>query len=96
MELDKEFLKHLEFRKVIKSSDIEGLISESKSKQQSLDELIVNKKLMTETELNAVVAEFFGMPYAEIEMLDIDKSLLERFSISYLKKNNISLADLFH
>lgn len=89
MELDKEFLKHLEFRKVIKSSDIEGLISESKSKQQSLDELIVNKKLMTETELNAVVAEFFGMPYAEIEMLDIDKSLLERFSISYLKKNNI-------
>ncbi|MBQ4535706.1 MAG: type II/IV secretion system protein [Clostridia bacterium] len=89
MNLDREFLKHLEFRKIIKPSEVEKLLEEKQAKNIPLDELLVNKKIIQQTELNAVIAEFFGMPYAEIEMLDIDKKLFEKFTIPYIKKNKI-------
>lgn len=87
MNLDREFLKHLEFKKKIKASEIEGLLSEAKN--TPLEELLVNKKIIGQSELHETIAEFFGMPYAEIEMLEIDKKLFEKFTIPYIKKNKI-------
>lgn len=47
------------------------------------------KEYTTETRELPVLSDFYCLPYVEIDMLDIDKSLFDLFSFEFMKRNKI-------
>jgi len=89
MELNKEFLHHLVFKKLIKKNQITNIIEGAKTEKMTLAEFLIEKNYCDLPTYNSVVGEFLNMPFVDMGMLDVDKELLEKFSLSFLKKHKI-------
>lgn len=89
MKQNKEILARLAFKNKISQSQIEVLEKELENFSGTIDKFLISKKICTETELYSIIADMFCVPFTEIELLEIDKSLLEMFDYGFLRKHQI-------
>lgn len=89
MNANYELLQFYVYKKIIKKKDADAILSECERLGIPVREYLLTKEYTTEaTELEAL-AEYYCMPCIELEMLDIDKSLFDRFSFDFMKSNKI-------
>jgi len=89
MQLNKEILQYFAYKKIIKKADIDKIAEDISESKLSLEHYVLQNNICDESTLCSVIGEFFNMPFVEMELLDVDKELLEKFSLSFLKKNKI-------
>ena len=89
MDNNYELLQFYTYKKLIKKRQSEAILADVKKLNTTVREYLLAKEIITEqTELSAL-GDYFCMPYIEIEMLDIDKSLFDLFTFDFMKKHKI-------
>lgn len=89
MNTNYELLQFYLYKKLIKKKDADKILEECERLNMSVREYLLAREYVTEaTELEAL-ADYYCMPYVEIDMLDIDKSLFNLFSFDFMKKHKI-------
>ena len=87
MNIQADLLQFYLYKKLIKKKDFDTILEEAKRLNVSVRDYLLAKEYVTEaTELEAL-AEYYCMPFVEIDMLDVDMSLFDKFSFDYMKKN---------
>ena len=66
---------------------MDDILSESKRLNIPVRDYLLAKEYTTETTELEALADYYCMPFVELDMLDIDKALFDRFSFDYMKKN---------
>ncbi len=87
MDVNYELLQYYAYKKIIKRKQIKPIYDECARLNLPVESYMQAKAYCTEVEALPVLGEFYCLPYTEVDMLEIDRSLVERFEYSYLKKN---------
>ncbi len=89
MNINKELLQFYIAKKIIKKKQQDKILEDCARLHVSVRDYMLAKEFVNETKELAVLGDFYCMPYVEIDMLDIDKSLFELFSFEFMKRNKI-------
>lgn len=87
MDINYELLQYYAYKKIIKRKQIKSIYDECTRLGVSIESYMQAKAYCTEVEALPVLGEFYCLPYTEVDMLDIDKSLIEKFEYSFMKKH---------
>lgn len=89
MNINHELLNYYIYKKLVNRKDKDEILSECERLNVSVRDYLLAKEYITEnTELPAL-ADYYSLPYVEIDMLDIDRSLFDVFSFNFMKKHKI-------
>ena len=89
MDINKELLQFYVYKKTIKKKQSEKILEDCKRLNVSVREYMLAKEYTTDVRELPVLGDFYCMPYVEIDMLDIDKSLFDMFSFEFMKRNKV-------
>ena len=89
MNINYELLQFYVYKKIIKKKDVDDILAECERLGTSAREYLLTKEYTTETTELEALAEYYCMPCIELEMLDIDKALFDKFSFEFMKTNKI-------
>ncbi len=89
MNINRELLQFYTYKKVIKKKQQDKILEDCARLHVSVRDYMLAKEFVNETKEIAVLGDFYCMPYVEIDMLDIDKSLFDLFSFEFMKRNKI-------
>ena len=80
MNINADLLQFYIYKKIIQRKDAPEILSESKRLNIPVREYLLAKEYTTEaTELEAL-AEYYCLPFIELDMLEIDRGLMDRFT----------------
>lgn len=89
MDTNYELLQFYIYKKLITKKESLDILEECKKLNTSVRDYMIAKEYVTEqSELDAL-GEYYCMPYVEIDMLDIDRSLFDNFSFDFMKKHKV-------
>lgn len=89
MNTNYELLQFYIYKKLIRRKDAETILEDCARLNIPVRDYLLAREYVTEaTELEAL-ADYYCMPYVEIDMLDIDKSLFDLFTFDFMKKHKI-------
>ena len=89
MDNNYELIQFYIYKKLITKKESLEILEECKKLNANIRDYMIAKEYITEqTELEAL-GEYYCMPYVEIDMLDIDKSLFDLFSFDFMKKHKV-------
>lgn len=89
MNINRELLQFYVYKKIIKKKETEKILEDCKRLGVSVRDYMLAKEYTTEVRELPVLGDFYCMPYVEIDMLDIDKSLFELFTFEFMKRYKI-------
>ena len=87
MKYNEEILARLVLDNKINKNDMLGIVSELNNADTDLLDYLLKNKICTENEYNKVVSEIFNIPFVGLAMLEIDKTLQDRFNLQLMKKH---------
>ena len=89
MNIDFEILQYYISKKIVKKKDAETILTECQRLNIPVREYMLTKEYITEAgELDAL-SEYYNIPCVELDMLDIDRELFDKFSFEFMKKNKV-------
>ncbi len=89
MNLKRELLQFYIYKKVIKKSQVEKIIEDCDRLGVFVRDYMIAKEYNTEEKELPALGEFYCMPYLEMDMLDIDKELFDKFTFEFMKRYKI-------
>ncbi len=89
MNLDYELLQFFVLKKIVKCKDVDEIAEACKRLNMPVEKYLIAKEYCTEVSALYAMAEFFCMPAVELDMLDIDKELFDKFSFDFMKKHKV-------
>ena len=89
MNISRELLQFYIYKKVIKKKQADKILEDCERLKVKVRDYMLAKEYVTDVRELPVLGDFYCMPYVEIDMLDIDKSLFEMFSFEFMKRNKI-------
>lgn len=89
MNINRELLQFYIYKKIIKKKQSEKILEDCERLNVSAREYMLAKEYTTEARELPVLGEFYCMPYVEIDLLDIDKSLFDLFTFEFMKRYKI-------
>ncbi len=89
MNTNYELLQFYIYKHLVRRKEADGILAECKRLNISVRDYLLAKEIITETSELEALGEYYCMPSAEIDMLDIDKSLFDLFTYDFLKKHKI-------
>ena len=89
MNIDRELLKIYVDKNIITDKTAKEVLEESASLGISVRECIRRKEYASEEDELCVLGEYYAMPYIEIDMLDIDRSLFELFTLEFMRRYRV-------
>ena len=89
MNINKELLDFYIYKKIIKKKEAPKILEECERLGVPVRDYMLAKEYTTEQGELPVLAEYYCMPYAEIDLLDIDKSLFDLFTFEFMKRYKI-------
>ena len=89
MNINQELLQFYVYKKIIKKRQVPKILEDCERLKVSVKEYMLAKEYVTETRELPVLGEFYCMPYVEIDMLDIDKSLFDMFTFEFMKRYKV-------
>ena len=89
MNINRDLLNFYVYKRIITKKESVKILEDCERLNVSARDYLLTKDYTTEaTELPAL-GEFYCMPYVEIDMLDIDKSLFDLFTFEFMKRYKI-------
>ena len=89
MNIDFEILQYYINKKIVKRKDAESILSDCERLNIPVRDYLLTKEYVTETSELEALSEYYNIPFVELEMLDIDKELFNRFSFEFMKNNKV-------
>ncbi len=89
MNINRELLQFYTYKKLIKRRDEDRIAADCERLSVSVRDYMLAREYANETRELSVLGDFYCMPYVEIDMLDIDKSLFDLFSFEFMKRNKL-------
>ncbi len=89
MNINKELLRFYVYNGIIKSDDAERILEDCERLGVSVREYMLRKEYATDVNELEAVGEYYCLPYAQIDILDIDRSLVDLFSFEFMKAHKI-------
>lgn len=89
MNINKDLLQFYVYKKTIKKKQTAKIMEECERIGVSVREYMLAKEYTTETLELPVLGDYYCMPYVEIDMLDIDKSLFDLFTFEFMKRYKV-------
>ena len=86
---NKEILVRLALKNKFPPEKVLPLEKEIAESGKDIADFLQENNLCTEAEFFNVIADMFCVPFSEMPVLEVDKTLLETFDNSFLRKNNI-------
>lgn len=87
MNLNFEILQYFVMKKIVKRKDFDYILSEIERLNMPVETYLTIKEMCTETQAYEVLADFYNIPFVEVDMLDFDEELLALFTYEFMKKN---------
>ena len=84
MDINRELLQFYAYKKVIKRAEMPKILADCKRLNVSVRDYMLAKEYATETRELPALGDYYCMPYVELDMLEIDKSLFELFSFEFM------------
>lgn len=89
MNINKDLLQFYVYKKTIKKKQTAKIMEECERLGVSVREYMLAKEYTTEALELPVLGDYYCMPYVEIDMLDIDKSLFDLFTFEFMKRYKV-------
>lgn len=89
MNINSDLLQFYVYKKIIKKKQAAKILEDCTRLNVSVREYMLAKEYTTDVRELAVLGDYYCMPYVEIDMLDIDKTLFDMFSFEFMKRNKI-------
>ena len=89
MNINRELLQFYVYKDVIREDQIEKILADCERLGVSVREYMLEKEYATEVKELFALGEYYCMPYVEIDMLDIDRSLFDLFTFEFMKRYKI-------
>ena len=89
MNINRELLQFYIYKKIIKKNQAEKILEDCERLGVSVRDYMLAKEYTTEARELPVLGEYYCMPYVEIDMLDIDRSLFDLFTFEFMKRYKV-------
>ena len=89
MNIDFELLQYYVSKKIIKRKDADTILEDCMKLHINVREYMLTKELITEAGELEALSEYYNIPFIELDMLDIDKELFNKFSFEFMKTNKV-------
>jgi type IV pilus assembly protein PilB len=89
MNINRELLQFYIYKKIIKKKQAEKILEDCERLGVSVRDYMLAKEYTTDARELPVLGEYYCMPYVEIDMLDIDKSLFDLFTFEFMKRYKV-------
>ena len=89
MNINEELLQFYVYKHLIKRKDVDRVLEESKKLGTNVRDYLLVKEYTTETQELDALGEYHCIPSVEIDMLDIDEELFEKFTFEFMKRNKV-------
>ena len=89
MNINNELLQFYIYKKIIKKKQAEKILEDCERLGVTVRDYMLAKEYTTEARELPVLGDYYCMPYVEIDMLDIDKSLFDMFTFEFMKRYKI-------
>ena len=89
MNINHELLQFYVYKKLVKRKKSAEIIAECKKSGHGVREYLLTQEVITETSELEARAAYYCMPCVEIDMLDIQDRLFEKFTYEFMKKHKI-------
>jgi len=89
MNLNYEILQFFVYKKIVGRRDFHKILAETERLNLPVERYLIAKNLCTELQSVIALSEYFCLPYIQMDMLEVDKTLLEQFSLAFLRKEKI-------
>lgn len=89
MNINQELLSFYIYKKIIRKKQADKILEDCERLGVSVRDYMLAKEYTTQARELPVLGEFYCMPYAEIDLLDIDKSLFDMFTLEFMKRYKI-------
>ncbi len=89
MNINKELLQFYTYKKIIKKKQQDKILEDCARLHVTVRDYMLAKEYCTDIKELPALGDFYCMPYVEIDMLDIDKSLFDLFSFEFMKRNKV-------
>ena len=89
MDNNYELLQFYIYKKLIKKKDADDILLECKKLNTSVREYLLAKEIITDQSDLEVLGDYFCMPYVEMDMLDVDRSIFDLFTFDFMKKHKV-------
>ncbi len=86
MTLDFEILQFFAYKKIIKKKQINEILSECRRLNVPAEKYLLAQGICNEVTALAAMGELFCLPYIEMDMLEVDEELLDRFNLPFLRR----------
>ena len=89
MNINRELLQFYIYKKIIKKKQAEKILEDCDRLGISVRDYLLAKEYTTEARELSALGEYYCMPYVDIDMLDIDRSLFDLFTFEFMKRYKI-------
>ncbi|MBQ9735726.1 MAG: type II/IV secretion system protein [Clostridia bacterium] len=89
MNINHELLQFYVYKKIIKKKQAPKILEDSGRVGATVRDYMLAKEYVTEQGELPVLGEYYCLPQAEIDLLDIDKSLFELFTFEFMKRYKV-------
>lgn len=89
MNINHELLQFYVYKKIIKKKQADKILEDCKRLNVSVRDYMLAKEYTTEARELPVLGAYYCLPYVEIDMLDVDKSLFDLFTFEFMKRYKI-------
>lgn len=89
MNINRELLQFYIYKKIIKKKQADKILEDCERLGVSLRDYMLAKEYTTEARELPVLGEYYCLPYTEIDLLDIDKTLFDLFTFEFMKRYKV-------
>ncbi|MBQ3012937.1 MAG: type II/IV secretion system protein [Clostridia bacterium] len=89
MNINRDLLQFYIYKKIIKKKQANQILEDCERLKVSVRDYMLTKEYTTEVKELPVLGGYYCLPYVEIDMLDIDKSLFDMFTFEFMKRYKI-------
>ena len=89
MNLNFEILQFFVYKRIIKKKDFNNILAEAERLKMPVERYLLAQNICNEITALDALGEFFEMPYVQMDMLEVDKELLSRFDLTFLRTKKI-------
>lgn len=89
MNINRELLQFYIYKKIINRKEALKILEECERLNVPLRDYMLAKEYTSQVKELPVLGDYYCMPYVEIDMLDIDKTLFEMFTFEFMKRYKV-------
>ena len=87
MDLNYEILQYYAYKKIIRRRQMKSIYEDCTRLHMPIEAYMTAKGYCTQVTALAAMGEFFCMPYCEMGLLEVDRSLLQNVTFAFLRKH---------